>query len=291
MRRWLGEPLLHFLLLGAAIFAAFAAFGPAERPQASIVVTRGIIDGQVAAFARTWLRPPTPQEVDELIREYVRDEVYYREGMALGLDRDDTVIRRRLRQKLEFVAEAEGMAVEPTDAVLQAHLDEHQDAYRVDARVSFEHVYVSTDRRGDRAVADATRLLAELRAARGTADTTALGDPTMLAPHFDDAPLRDVAAQFGDGFAARLETVPVGEWQGPVESGYGLHVVLVSARTDGRVPPLDEVRDAVRRDWLNEQRIAANERYYQGLLQRYTVTTEGSEVAATAGGSGGEARP
>src|SRR5512139_1626787 len=113
--RWLHEPLLHFLLLGVAIFAAFRIVGPTERPQASIVVTQGIIDGQVAAFSRTWLRPPTAEEVDELIRQYVREEVYYREGMALGLDRDDTVIRRRLQQKLEFVAEAQGMTVEPTD--------------------------------------------------------------------------------------------------------------------------------------------------------------------------------
>src|SRR5512134_2818406 len=136
MKRWLREPLLHFLLLGLAIFGAFQVFAPNERGQSAIVVTQGMIDGQVAAFARTWLRPPTQQEVDELIREYVREEVYYREGMALGLDRDDTVIRRRLQQKLEFVAEARGIGAEPTDDQLRDYLDAHADRYRTDERVS-----------------------------------------------------------------------------------------------------------------------------------------------------------
>src|SRR5512145_1083371 len=149
MRRWLREPLLHFLLLGLAIFGAFKVVAPADPPQSSIVVTRGVIDGQIAAFSRTWLRPPTPQEVDELLREYVREEIYYREAMALGLDRDDTVIRRRLQQKLEFVAEAEGVAAGPTDDQLRAHLAAHPDAYRTDERLSFVHVYLNSERRGD----------------------------------------------------------------------------------------------------------------------------------------------
>lgn len=274
MGRWLKEPLLHFLLLGLAIFGAYGVLGPDAPPQASIVVTKGIINGQIESFSRTWLRPPTPQEVDELIREYVREEVYYREGMALGLDRDDTVIRRRLKQKLEFVAEAAGAAAEPTDDELRAYLEEHRDAYRTDARVSFVHVFLSAERRGDTAVRDAARLAAELRASGRMIDPATLGDPTMLERQFEDVPTRDVAAQFGDAFAARLEQLPVGEWQGPIESAYGVHVVRVTARTDGRAPGLDEVRDALRRDWFNARRIEANEQYYQSLLQRYTVTIE-----------------
>jgi hypothetical protein len=279
MRRWLREPLLHFVLIGLAIFAAFRALGPDDRPQSSIVVTQGIIDGQIAAFSRTWLRPPTPEEVDGLIREYVREEVYYREGLALGLDRDDTVIRRRLQQKLEFVAEAQGMAAEPTDEQLRAYLEAHADQYRTDERVSFVHVYLNTERRGPTLARDVEQLLGELRAGGASLDPAALGDVTMLERAFADTTLRDVAAQFGDAFAARLAQLPVGQWQGPVESAYGTHLVLVSERTEGRAPGLDEVRDAVRRDWLNEQRIAANARFYQSLLQRYTVTVEGRDAA------------
>jgi len=277
MRRWLTEPLLHFLLLGLAIFGAYRLLGPDEQPPSSIVVTEGTINGQIESFSRTWLRPPTPQEVDELIREYIREEVYYREGMALGLDRDDTVIRRRLKQKLEFVAEAQGIATEPTDEDLRAYLEQRRDAYRIDARVSFVHVFLSAERRGNAVAQDAARLLDILQSSKETIDPAALGDPTLLEPRFEDLPLRDVAAQFGDAFAARVAEVPVGQWQGPIESGYGMHLVFVIARTNGRAPALGELRDALRRDWLNERRIVANEAYYQSLLQRYTVTIEGRE--------------
>lgn len=274
MRRWLREPLLHFLLLGLAIFGAYRLLGADEQPPSSIVVTEGIINGQIESFSRTWLRPPTPQEVEELIREYVREEVYYREGLALGLDRDDTVIRRRLKQKLEFVAEAAGIAAAPTEEDLRAYLDQRLDAYRTDTRLSFVHVFLNAERRGDAVVPDAARLLAGLQSSQNAIDPAALGDPTMLERQFEDVPLRDVAAQFGDEFADRVAELPVGQWQGPIESGYGLHLVRVGARTDGRAPELDEVRDTLRRDWLNERRIAANEAYYQSLLQRYTVTVE-----------------
>lgn len=275
LRRWLREPLLHFLLLGLAIFGAYRLLGPDQQPPSSIVVTEGIINGQIESFSRTWLRPPTPQEVEGLIREYVREEVYYREGMALGLDRDDTVIRRRLKQKLEFVAEAAGMATEPTDDDLRAYLAAHTDSYLTDARVSFVHVFLSAERRGDAVEQDAARLLADLQSSSGPIDPAAFGDPTLLGRRFEDVLLRDVATQFGDAFADQVAALPVGEWQGPIKSGYGVHLVLVGAKTESRVPGLDEARTALRRDWLNEQRITANEKYYQSLLQRYTVTIEG----------------
>lgn len=286
MRRWLREPLLHFLLLGLVIFGAFAVLAPVERAPSSIVVTQDVIDAQVEAFARTWLRAPTPREIDGLIREYVREEVYYREGMALGLDRDDTVIRRRLMQKLEFVAEAESTAVEPTDDQLRAWLETHRDAYRTESRVSFEHVFLSTDRRGDRLVQDAAQLLAELRAGGSTVDPAAFGDPTMLERVFADTPINDLAAQFGDSFATELAPLPLGEWLGPIKSSYGIHLVRVSAREEGRTPELDEVRDAVRRDWLNDQRSTANETYYRSLLQRYAVTIAGRDASVMDGPSG-----
>lgn len=275
VKRWLREPLLHFLLLGLGIFVAFEAFGPDEQPRSAIVVTQGIIDAQVEGFARTWLRQPTPQEIEALIRDYVREEVYYREGMALGLDRDDTVIRRRLRQKLEFVAESRGESVEPTDDQLRAYLGEHQDRYLTDERLSFLQVYFNPERRGAALAQDVERLLVELRAGGPEVDPAEFGDATMLERVFDNATARDVAAQFGDDFAERVGKLTIGQWQGPVESAYGTHVVLLRERTEGREPPLDEVREAVRRDWLNEQRALADEKFYQSLLQRYTVTIEG----------------
>jgi hypothetical protein len=197
--------------------------------------------------------------------------------MALGLDRDDTVIRRRLKQKLEFVAEAAGIAAEPTDDDLRAYLEQRRDAYRTDARLSFVHVFLSAERREDALEQDAARMLGTLQSSNEAVDPAALSDPTLLEIWFEDVPSRAIAAQFGDEFAGRLAELPVGQWQGPIKSGYGLHLVLVGARTDGRSPELGEIRDALRRDWLNERRIVANEAYYQSLLQRYTVTIEGRE--------------
>lgn len=275
VKRWLREPLLHFLLLGLVIFGAFEVLGPDQPPRSTIVVTQGMIDAQVEAFSRTWLRQPTPQEIDDLVREYVREEVYYREGMALALDRNDTVIRRRLRQKLEFVTESQAESLEPTDEQLQAYLDAHRDQHSTDERLSFQQVYLNPERRGPTMAEDMERLLAELRARGTELDPAEFGDATMLERVFVDAPVRDVAAQFGDGFAGQVAKLTVGQWQGPVESAYGTHLVLLRERTEGRAPPLDEVREAVRRDWLNEQRTLADEKYYQSLLQRYIVTIEG----------------
>ena len=121
----------------------------------------------ILIFQRTWQRPPTRQELDGIVKEYVKEEVLYREALAMGLDRDDTLVRRRLRQKLEFVAEDMADAVDPTDAELQQYLDEHPESFRVERRASFYQVYLSRDRRGDSLNADSMKMLAKLRSGEG----------------------------------------------------------------------------------------------------------------------------
>ncbi len=269
----LREPLLHFLLLGAAIFGGYSLLSDtrATRP-GNIVVTEGRIEALVAAFTRTWQRPPTASEREGLIRDYIREEVYVREAIALGLDRDDIVIRRRLRQKLEFVSEDLAAQAEPTDGQLRAYLSAHPDAFRVEPRYTFRQVFLNPQRRGGQLPHDATRLLARLRQA--DADPDSLGDSSLLDHTFQALPASLVAEQFGDQFAAALGGLPTGEWRGPVVSTYGAHLVLVGDRADGRVPALEDVRDVVRRDWANAQRTEASEKYYQALLRRYAVTVE-----------------
>ena len=269
----LREPLLHFLLLGAAIFGAYRLVSDtrAERP-GSIVVTEGRIEALVAAFTRTWQRPPTGSEREGLIRDYIREEVYVREALALRLDQDDIVIRRRLRQKLEFVSEDLGAQTEPTDGQLRAYLTAHVDAFRVEPRYTFRQVFLNPNRRGGQLPHDAARLLAQLRQP-GT-DPDSLGDSSLLDRRFEALPASLVAEQFGGEFAAALGGLPTGQWRGPLVSTYGSHLVLVSNRTEGRVPALEEVRDVVRRDWANAQRTEASEKYYQALLRRYAVTVE-----------------
>jgi hypothetical protein len=276
--RLLKEPLFHFLLLGAAIFGGhrLVAGGRATAPD-EIVVTQGRIDALTAAFTRTWQRPPTASERDGLIRDYIREEVYAREAIALGLDKDDVVIRRRLRQKLEFVSEDVLAPPEPTDDQLRAYLTSQPDAFSVEARFTFRHIFLNGERRGEELARYAARLLAQLRHPGTDPDT--LGDSILLDRRFEAVPAGLVAEQFGEQFAATLAELPTGQWVGPVASAYGTHLVFVAQRTGGRVLALEEVGDAVRREWVNAQRVESSERFYQGLLKSYSVTIEGLQLA------------
>jgi len=280
MKRILKEPLLHFLLLGAAIFLAYGVASKRTIGEpGKIVITQGQVASMVEGFTRTWQRPPTSEELQGLVRDRVRDEVYCREAMALGLDKDDTVIRRRLRQKMEFVSDDIAAQTEPTDADLTAYLQAHPDAFRVEPRFAFRQVYLNPEKHGENLARDAAHLLAQLNQAGGKADGSALGDSLLLDYTFAAVPGSEVAKQFGETFAAQLAELAPGRWQGPVESGYGVHLVFVSERTDGRLPALAEVCDAVRREWANARRLEANEKLYDAMLKRYEVTIERPQAA------------
>lgn len=272
MKRWLAEPLLHFLLLGAALFAGYRLVHrePARDPQA-IVVSAGEIENLHTGFLHTWQRPPTAAESKALIDGFLREEVLSREAVKLGLDRNDAIIRRRLQQKMEFVAEDMSAATEPTEAELASYLAEHAESFRDDARFTFRQVFLSPEKRGDQTDADALRLLAELKAG---AAADALGDATLLPPAVADEPLRRIESSIGKDFSAALATLPVGTWSGPLRSSLGVHLVLVEKRSEGRVPPLAEVRAAVQREWENARHTVARGKFFDTLLSQYRVTVE-----------------
>ncbi len=275
MNRVLREPLLHFLVLGAVLFViASMARDPAGGRDDQIVVTTGKVEQLIEGWLRTWQRPPTQAELDGLIRDYVREEVYYREALALGLDRDDIVIRRRLRQKLEFISEDVTAQTEPSDDELRAYLQAHPESFRVERRYTFSQIYFNPERHGDALASNMAELLAKLNRAGAKADIAVLGDPSLLEQELSGVPAEEVVKLFGEQFQAKLDELPTGRWQGPVESGYGIHLILISTRTEARLPGLDEVRDAVRREWANRRRLEVNEKFYQALLERYSVTIE-----------------
>ena len=274
----LREPLLHFILLGAAIFAVygFVTRHRTDKP-GEIVVTQGTLENIITGFTRTWQRPPTEEELRGQIREYIREEAAYREALAMGLDRDDTIVRRRLRQKLEFLSDDLATRVEPTDADLQSFLRTHPGLFQSEPRFTFRHVYLNPQQHGANRAADEARLLAELQRGGANADLSSLGDPFLLAPSFQNVSLAEVKQVFGDQFASALAALPTSHWQGPVASGYGAHFVFLSQRTEGSLPALPEIRDQVRREWFNTRRSEATEKFYQALLKRYTVKIEPAE--------------
>ena len=272
---WLREPLLHFLVLGAALFLIFALLGDrAVNRNDRIVVSTEQVEALATVFARTWQRSPTAQELSGLVEDHIREEIYYREALAMGLDREDTIVRRRMRQKLEFLTDDVAAIADPTDEQLQGYLEEHREAFRAPARFSFHQVYLNRDRRGDAAASDAQRALSRLRAAGAEVDWSALGDTILLPAGYDLASEVEVDRQFGVGFAARLAELPVGGWEGPVESGYGLHLVRIRERQEAEDRALGQVREAVERDWRAQRRTETADAFYQGLRGRYSIDIE-----------------
>ncbi len=271
-RPLLREPLAHFLVLGGLLFALYQwRTGGAGAGSNRIVVSQGQLASLAASFQRTWMRPPTDAELKGLLDDFVREEIAVREATAQGLEQGDIVIRRRLRQKFEFLVEDELAAGAPTDAELQAWLTTHPDHFRREPVIGFRQVFLSTDRRGARARDDAAALLARLRAG---ADPAALGDPTLLPPEVPPSTLSDIGSQFGDSFATAIAAQDPGQWAGPVASGYGLHLVYLTAKTPGGAPPLNEVRSEVGRDLLAARRTAALDSLYSRLSRKYRVTFE-----------------
>jgi hypothetical protein len=275
IKRLSREPLVHFLILGALLlFASNFVNKRTSGDTRKIVITPGQIEHLEDGFTRVHQRPPDPDELKGLIRDYLREEVYYREALALGLDRDDAPIRQRLRQKMEFVSEDVAAQAEPTDDQLRDYLNAHSEKFRIDQQFTFKQIYLDPSRRGQHLNADAQQILADLGRLGAAADISTMGDPFLLEGNSDNVSSRDVARDFGEKFAAALAALPVGTWQGPIESGLGSHLVYVKTHTEGRLPKLDEVRDAVRREWANDLRLEVNEKFYEGLLKRYSVSIE-----------------
>lgn len=277
MKRLLREPLVHFLLLGGLLFAAYARWGGGTKSGDTanqIVVSVAQEKQMVAAFKRVWQRPPTRDELAGLVNDFVRDEVYVREALKLGLDQDDTVIRQRLRQKMEFLGDDTFKPPTPTDAELEKFLKDNAAWFSQDAEYTFRHVFFDTIRRGDAAKADALAALADLRAPGNEVDPNSLGDRFGMGQEFQSATATSVARMFGDDFVKQLRSLKPGSWLGPIASTSGLHLVKLESVKEGRLPALAEVRDAVKSEWLDRKRTEANEAFYQSLRKKYAVEVE-----------------
>jgi len=271
IRALLGEPMLHFVLIGIALFGAYRWTSPVASGAARIVITQGVVDDLVTQHVAARGREPSTTELNHLIESYVREEILYREGVRLGLERDDIVVKRRVRQKIEMIAEEDASTRAPTDADLSAYLMANQARFVQPAILTFEQVFLGPPTSGPGVVHAAAVTREGLRS--GTAPET-LGKPTLLPYRMTLTPADLVARDFGASFAAALEKVPVGEWVGPIDSSFGAHYVRVSDRTPAVAPPLAAVRDQVVREWENDRRQRARNDAYTKMRSEYDVAVE-----------------
>lgn len=274
-KNWLREPLLHFLLIGGAIFFLYDLQNKEVSDNTNrIAISEADIDRMVTLWERKRQRLPTPLELDGLIEQQIREEILYREALAMGLDRNDTIVRRRLAQKVEFISADLASQAEPSEVDLTEYLEAHPEKFKTPDYISFVQVYFNADKRGADVQEDAARLLADLKQADLEMDIFAAGDPFMFGQQHEQLTEHGAARLFGKDFASRLFSLQGYGWQGPVPSGYGLHLVRIDSRTKGNQPGLDEVRDRVRDEWLSEQRRTMNEVFYNELRKRYQITVE-----------------
>ena len=235
----LREPLVHFLAVGALVFALLGENGAPQDRRIAIDAAR--IERLSGEFAQTFRRPPSRAELDALIADAVRNEVYYREALRLGLDRDDLVVRRRMRLKMEGFATAPVDLAATSDATLQGWLDRHPARFAGEPSFSFEQRFA--------------------------------GDALPLPASLDDAPASEIAAQFGEEFSAALARLPLGRWT-PVTSGFGQHEVRLRERRPAPPPRLADIRQRIENDWRATQAQASEERAYRALRDGYRVTIE-----------------
>ena len=276
------EPLVHFLLLGLVLFALDAWLRPATTPATAseIVVSEARIRNLSQNFRRTWQRLPTREELDGLIESHIREEVMVREALALGLDRDDAIIRRRLQQKMDFVSEEAAALAKPTDEQLDAYLKANAHVFRAEPRVTFTQVYLDPRKRAAGLQADAMRLLDRLNRTDPAPDPAKSGDSlALLEARYENASQSELARLFGSDFAESLVTQPVGKWVGPIPSGYGVHLVRVEALARGGTPALDDVRPLVEREWANARRQEVAKAFYETLRARYAIKVQMPEAA------------
>ena len=269
MKKLFREPLVHFAAIGAALFVLYGSVNNSGLASTDnrIVVSAGRIDQLVSIFQKTWQRPPTAEELKGLIDDFVLEEVYYRQAVAMGIDRNDAVIRRRLRQKFEFLTDDMAAAISPTDKDLTAYIATNQQQFKKDTTYTFSQVYINPGE------ADADKLITDTLERLRNGDMGPQGSG-LLPAYFESTSARVVNGSFGAGFSEILDGLETGQWTGPVESGLGMHLILLQDRVPGFVPELADIRPIVEREWANEKRIGTRQTINETLLANYNVVIE-----------------
>lgn len=267
----LREPLVHFLLIGLGLFVLYGRVATEGSDSRTIEVSTARVQDLSRQYQAVWSRPPTATELQGLIDTYVHDEVMYREGLAMGLDKDDAVIKRRVRQKLDVISEEIGNQKAPSDAELNAYLAKNAEAFRRAPILSFEQVFFSGDAPAETVERQSAEALAQLN--KG-APLASVGQATMLPATVTLMPADLVARDFGEEFAKQLETLPLNVWQGPIASGMGAHLVRITERKPSELPALAAIRPQVLREWENQRRVSNRAEVYQAMLKNYRIVID-----------------
>ena len=275
IQKGLREPLVQFLLIGLILFGIYSLLPSRTEPAKTsyqIELTMDDMKQLEIAFTSQWRRPPTAEEFAGLVESKIKEEVLYREALTLGLDKEDTIVKRRMAQKMQFLAEDVSGARQPTSEELRAWFQNNAERFAVPGRVTFHHLYFSPDRRGARAKEDATRALQSLTGkAANWPGASDLADPFMFQDYYGDRSPEQLAKEFGPGFTRGVFQAQPGSWQGPIESGYGWHLIWIDSKTSDRVPSFEEVESDVQTAWMADQRAEYWRKSYEEMRKKYQV--------------------
>jgi peptidyl-prolyl cis-trans isomerase C len=281
----LREPLLHFLVIGAALFVLYGFWGQqdTQEQERTIIISAGEVAWLTDAWEKRWNRPPTPEERQGLVDQYLRERILSLEAIAMGLDRDDSVIRRRLAQKLEFLSQDLISPQPPTEDELQAYFTEHLERYQAPDLVTMTHIFIDPDLRGDRTLADAEAIKEKLvQLPEPPQDAQAYGDSFMLQSYYPERSQAELLKLFGSGFAKSVFELKPGQWHGPVLSGYGTHLVYVHDHQKPEPPVFVDVEAQVRQEWESDKRAELNMQFIDSMIARYEVIIEDGAVTQEA---------
>ena len=272
--RLMREPLLHFLLIGLALFVVYSWMHRGQsgvEPSHEIALSFDELRTMDLYFESQWHRQPTGEEFNAMVENKIQEEILYREGLAMGLDKDDTIVKRRMAQKLQFLAEDVATAHEPSTAELQAWFAKNSEKFALPSRATFRHLFFSFDKRGQNARGDAAAALAKLSGQPESTPLAAMADPFMFKDYYADQTPQELAKEFGPTFGLGVFKFKPRSWQGPIESGFGWHLVFIDSIIPGRIPVFEEIEPDVKTAWLGYEKEKAWRETYARMRARYII--------------------
>ena len=272
MSQWLKEPLFHFLVIGAGLFLLYGVTAnEPENEETRIEVNTVRADRMVTLWEKRWNRPPTQEEFNGLTEQYINEEVLYREALAMGLDSDDPVVRRRMAQKVKFISNDIITIDTPSDKVLQSYLDTHASKYQLAGKVTFKHIYFNPAKHDAAMEEEAKALLVKLSEDNNVIDMQSVGDGFLHGAAFTEMKVFEINRLFGKEFAKKLFEQPMDKWVGPLSSGYGLHLVYIDAKMESKTASLEIAKQSVLEDWTTDERKKVNDAFVSNLRKQYDV--------------------